>query len=224
MCLTCPSFCLEAAQICSKRPSGAGPAVSDGAARSRARPLQLQRQLITLVIDLGDRRSRRAACPGCRCRRSIWRAKLARGVPALAGEPMPLPCAALTPRCCGFCDALAAGGAGEAADAHPLRRSRRRHRAGSLFAASLARDQRRFAPAPSHRASRPIWCGWWPSSPSARSCTRCSSAASRSDGRCRRARRLEQATVPPAARGRRSPKSSAATGCCAARSAPRRGS
>ena len=58
--------------------------------------VDLQRQLLGLVIDLMD------AFEGGRLPRlslppKYLAAKLARGVPALAGEPIPLPVAVLTP-------------------------------------------------------------------------------------------------------------------------------
>ena len=84
------------------------------------------------------------------------------------------------------------------------------------------------APAPCIAACRRIWCGWSPSSRSARSPTRCSGCSSITP----RPRELRDgarragitATVRRAARGRRSPRSSAAIARCAARSARARGS
>lgn len=130
---------------------------------SAARPdlepaVELQRRLISLVIDLG------AAIDAGRLPRlslppKYVAAKLARGVPALAGEPVPVPVAALTPSVLRFCDALAEGGAGEAA-----RHIRGAIESGSiepasLFTASLARDQAAIRTGASHRGLAPdlVW-------------------------------------------------------------------
>src|SRR5689334_11135369 len=115
------------------------------AAVSAARPdlepaVQLQRRLISLVLDLSvtidGGRLPRLSLPA-----KYIAAKLARGVPALTGEPVPLPVAALTPAVLRLCDALAEGGAGDSA-----RHIRDAIETGavapvSLFTASLARDQ-----------------------------------------------------------------------------------
>ncbi|HEY2907869.1 MAG TPA: formate dehydrogenase accessory protein FdhE [Vicinamibacterales bacterium] len=133
------------------------------AAVSAARPdldpaVQLQRRLISLVIDLS------VAIDGGRLPRlslpaKYIAAKLARGVPALAGEPVPLPVAALTPSVLRLCDALAEGGAGESA-----RHIREAIASGamepvSLFTASLARDQSAIRTGASHRGLAPdlVW-------------------------------------------------------------------
>src|SRR5689334_22368649 len=76
--------------------------------------LDLQRGLLTLVIDLS-----RAVDEGRMPRLSLppkyLAKKLARGVPAFAGEPIPLPVGALKPTLLGLCEQLAEGGAGDAA-------------------------------------------------------------------------------------------------------------
>src|SRR5262245_1256528 len=76
--------------------------------------LDLQRRLLALVSDLaatleGGRLPRLSLPP------KYLAAKLERGVPIFAGEPIPLPLPVLTPALARFCDALAAGGAGDAA-------------------------------------------------------------------------------------------------------------
>src|SRR5580700_5912718 len=67
--------------------------------------IALQRGLLTLVVDLSrtitaDRMPRLSLPP------KYLAAKLARGVPAFAGEPIPLPVALLTPLLLRLCDAL----------------------------------------------------------------------------------------------------------------------
>src|SRR5690242_19522909 len=85
------------------------------AARPDLEPaLALQRALLGRVMEAA------AALAGGRLPRlslppKYLAAKLARGVPALAGEPIPVPAALLGPVAVQLADALAAGGAGEAA-------------------------------------------------------------------------------------------------------------
>ena len=102
--------------------------------------LALQRELLTGLMDLA------AALAGGRLPRlslppKYLAAKLARGVPALAGEPIPLPVPVLTPTLFLLCDALANGGAGEAATHIREELSGGRLEATSLLTASLNRDQ-----------------------------------------------------------------------------------
>ena len=68
-------------------------------------------------------------------------AKLSRSVPALSGEPIPLPVPRLTTALLGFCGELAKGGAADAATHISDVIASGRLDAGSLFTASLARDQ-----------------------------------------------------------------------------------
>jgi len=102
--------------------------------------IALQRQLIGPVVELTDviehGRLPRLSLPP-----KYLAAKLARGVPALAGEPIPLPVAVLKPTLLRLCEELAAGGAGEAADHIKAALDETRMDAGSLLTASLARDQ-----------------------------------------------------------------------------------
>jgi hypothetical protein len=98
----------------------------------------LQRQLIGLVVDLADTveggRLPRLSLPP-----KYLAAKLARGVPGLTGEPIPLPIVVLKPHLFNFCDALARGGAGEAAER--IATAITDSNAGALLSASLVRDQ-----------------------------------------------------------------------------------
>ena len=116
--------------------------------------LVLQRELLTRIIDLaavlsGGRLPRLSLPP------KYLAAKLARGVPALAGEPIPLPVPVLTPTLFQLCDALANGGAGEAAT--HIRESVQggKLEAASLLTASLNRDQTALRTGALHRGLSP---------------------------------------------------------------------
>ena len=102
--------------------------------------VDLQRDLLTHVIDLartitGDRLPR-LSLPA-----KYLAAKLGCGTPLLIGEPIPLPAALLKSSLLLFCEQLAVGGAGEAAAHIGAAVESGRVDAGSLLAASLARDQ-----------------------------------------------------------------------------------
>lgn len=109
----------------------------------------LQRHLIGLVVDLAEiiehGRLPRLSLPP-----KYVASKLARGVPVLAGEPIPLPVAALKPTLVRLCEELSRGGAGEAADHIRSALVETRMDAGSLLTASLARDQRVIRSAGAH--------------------------------------------------------------------------
>lgn len=120
--------------------------------------VELQHRLLGIVIDLagavaGTRPPRLSLPP------RYLAAKLARGVPALAGEPIPLPVALLKTSLTDLCAQLASGGAGdiathihEAIDSGSIE-------AGSLLAASLSRDQAAIRTGASHRGLAPdlVW-------------------------------------------------------------------
>ncbi|MEO8255942.1 MAG: formate dehydrogenase accessory protein FdhE [Acidobacteriota bacterium] len=120
--------------------------------------VELQRRLLELVIDLTQtiegRRLPRLSLPP-----RYLAAKLARGVPALAGEPIPLPVAVLTRTLLQFCGELAASGAGEAAEHIQAAIDERRLDAGSLLLASLSRDQEAIRTGATHRGLAPdlVW-------------------------------------------------------------------
>jgi FdhE protein len=129
----------------------------------RARPdltpaLALQRQLLGRVLDaaavLDTGRLPKLSLPS-----KYLAAKLARGVPAFAGEPIPVPVPVLTPTLLRLCDALAAGGAGDAAE--HIRTAIESHTmdAGSLLTASLHRDQGALRTGAVHRGLSPdlLW-------------------------------------------------------------------
>ena len=82
------------------------------ARRAELRPaVELQRELVTTLIDLSEALERRPV-PKLSLPAKYVAAKLARGVPALSGEPVPVPTADIEPSLLRLCDQLAAGGAG----------------------------------------------------------------------------------------------------------------
>jgi FdhE protein len=120
--------------------------------------VKLQRRLVELVIGLkqtieGGRLPRLSMPP------KYVAAKLSRGVPALSGEPIPLPVQALTAVLIGLCGELAAGGAGEVAEHIRSAIESRQLDAGSLLAASLSRDQGAIRTGAVHRGLAPdlVW-------------------------------------------------------------------
>jgi FdhE protein len=118
----------------------------------------LQRRLIGLIIDLTDTvagsRLPRLSLPP-----RYLAAKLERGVPALAGEPVPIPVPLLRPTLLQLCAELAAGGAGEAADRIRTAIDAGELDAGSLLTASLTRDQTAIRTGAVHRGLAPdlLW-------------------------------------------------------------------
>jgi hypothetical protein len=116
--------------------------------------VDLQRGLLTHVIELARTieggRLPRLSLPG-----KYLAAKLSRGVPALSGEPIPLPAALLKPALVRFCDELAAGGAGDVARHIGVAIESGRIDAGSLLAASLARDQEAIRTGATHMGLAP---------------------------------------------------------------------
>jgi FdhE protein len=120
--------------------------------------IALQRQLIGLVVELADT-VEHGRLPRLSLPPRYVAAKLARGVPALAGEPIPLPVAILKPMLVRLCDELSSGGAGQAADHIKASILETRLDAGSLLAASLARDQGAIRTGANHRglAADLVW-------------------------------------------------------------------
>jgi len=86
-------------------------------------------------------------------------AKLGRGVPIFAGEPIPVPAGLLKTSLLNLCDALAAGGAGEAADHIKEAIVANTMDAASLLTASLSRDQQAIRTGAVHRGLAPdlVW-------------------------------------------------------------------
>ena len=102
--------------------------------------VDLQRNLISIVVRLTGA-VQRQGLPRLSLPPKYLAAKLARGVPALASEPIPLPVAALTPPLLDLCAELGRGGAGDAAGHIHSAIESGAIDPGSLLAASLARDQ-----------------------------------------------------------------------------------
>ena len=118
----------------------------------------LQAELVGLVMDLADI-IERGRPPRLSLPPKYLAAKLARGVPFLTAEPIPVPTAVLKPTLLKLCQALSRGGAGAPADhIHDLIASGKLE-AGSLFAASIARDQKSIRDGANHRAVSPdlLW-------------------------------------------------------------------
>jgi FdhE protein len=120
--------------------------------------VDLQRKLIGLVIDLTGALEQ-SRLPRLSLPSRYLAAKLRKGTPALAGEPIPIPTAVLKPVLLQLCAELARGGAGAAADHIHDVIDAGSLEAGSLLAGSLARDQNGFRTAAAHRglASDLLW-------------------------------------------------------------------
>jgi FdhE protein len=116
--------------------------------------LALQGELLTSLIDLAAALAR-GRLPRLSLPPKYLAAKLSRGVPALAGEPIPLPVPVLTPTLFHLCDALASGGAGDAATHIREWMDSGRLEAASLLTASLHRDQAALRTGAVHRGLSP---------------------------------------------------------------------
>ena len=120
--------------------------------------LELQRRLLTLVAELAAGLSS-GRIPRLSLPPKYLAAKLARGVPIFAGEPIPLPVPMLAPALLQLCDALAEGGAGETATHISEAIAGGAIEPGSLLAASLARNQPAIRTGATHRGLAPdlVW-------------------------------------------------------------------
>ena len=149
--------------------SGQKPPILDEIAERRwaairaARPdlepaLALQRRLLTLVREL-DATLAAGKLPRLSLPPRYLAAKLGRGVPAFAAEPIPLPIPAMTPVLLKLCDALATGGAGDAAAHIGESIASGQMDAGSLVAATFARNQGAIRSGATHRGLAPdlVW-------------------------------------------------------------------
>jgi FdhE protein len=120
--------------------------------------IALQRRLLTLVADLGHAlehgRLPRLSLPS-----RYLAAKLARGVPVLAGEPIPIPVPVLQPALARLCEALAEGGAGETATRIKKAIQTGEIEIGSLLKACLTRNQTAIRAGATHRGLAPdlVW-------------------------------------------------------------------
>src|SRR5438309_3509121 len=93
--------------------------------------IRLQRQLLSLVIDLTDT-IEHGGLPRLSLPAKYLAAKLNGGRPILSGEPIPLPVAQLRTTLLRLCDELARGGAGAAAEHIKAAVDEGRMEAGSL--------------------------------------------------------------------------------------------
>ncbi|PYQ69397.1 MAG: hypothetical protein DMG04_28550 [Acidobacteria bacterium] len=120
--------------------------------------LDLQRTLLTLVVDL-EHALDAGGLPRLSLPPKYLAAKLARGVPIFCGEPIPLPVPVLTPVLQQYCEALAVGGAGDAAARIGDAIRSGQIEPASLLAASLARNQTAIRTGASHRGLAPdlVW-------------------------------------------------------------------
>jgi FdhE protein len=120
--------------------------------------VELQQRLLAIVgraaQALGAGRLPRLSLPP-----KYLAAKLGRGVPIFAGEPIPVPVGLLKTSLLNLCDALAAGGAGEAADHIKEAIVANTMDAASLLTASLSRDQQAIRTGAVHRGLAPdlVW-------------------------------------------------------------------
>jgi len=120
--------------------------------------VDLQRRLLTLVIDLAGTLEN-GHLPRLSLPARYLAAKLTRGVPVLTGEPIPLPVPVMTPALINLCAALAAGGAGEAAEHIREVLVTGQIEPGSLLKASLDRNQDSIRTGGVHRGLSPdlLW-------------------------------------------------------------------
>src|SRR4051812_35650671 len=120
--------------------------------------LKLQKRLLALVSELADTLNA-GRLPRLSLPPKYLAAKLARGVPAFVGEPIPLPVPLLGPALVRFCDALADGGAGEAAAHIREQIVTGNMEAASLLGASLTRNQASIRTGATHRGLAPdlVW-------------------------------------------------------------------
>jgi FdhE protein len=120
--------------------------------------VDLQQRLLTIVVEaahaIGASRLPRLSLPP-----KYLAAKLARGVPIFAGEPIPVPLGLLHASLLRLCDALAEGGAAESADHIKTALTNGSMDAGSLLTSSLARDQNAIRTGSIHRGLAPdlVW-------------------------------------------------------------------
>jgi FdhE protein len=120
--------------------------------------VELQQRLLAIVgraaQALGTGRLPRLSLPP-----KYLAAKLGRGVPIFAAEPIPVPVGLLKASLLNLCDALAAGGAGEAADHIKEAIVANTMDAASLLTASLSRDQQAIRTGAVHQGLAPdlVW-------------------------------------------------------------------
>jgi len=120
--------------------------------------IDLQRKLIEPIVELTDvfehGRMPRLSLPA-----KYVAAKLGKGIPAFAAEPIPMPAGVIRPTLLKLCEELARGGAGDAAEHIRTTIDAGTLEAGSLLSASLNRDQKAIKTGAMHRglASDLLW-------------------------------------------------------------------
>src|SRR5438552_9110805 len=119
--------------------------------------VDLQERLLTIVLSAA--RAIEGKLPRLSLPPRYLDAKLKRGVPILIGEPIPLPVQVLRASFLKLCDALAAGGAGDAAEHIKTSVADGHMEAGSLLTASLSRNQDAIRQGAIHRGLAPdlVW-------------------------------------------------------------------
>jgi FdhE protein len=119
--------------------------------------VDLQQRLLSIVVSVAG--ALEGKLPRLSLPPRYLAAKLGRGVPILAGEPIPVPVRLLKPAFLDLCDALASGGAGEAAEHIKQTVESGQMDAGSLLTASLARNQEAIRTGAIHRGLAPdlVW-------------------------------------------------------------------
>jgi FdhE protein len=120
--------------------------------------VDLQQRLLTIVVNaahaIASGRLPRLSLPP-----KYLAAKLMRGVPVFAGEPIPVPLGLLQTSLFQLCDALAKGGAAESAEHIKTAIADGTMEAGSLLTASLTRNQDAIRTGSVHRGLAPdlVW-------------------------------------------------------------------
>jgi len=119
--------------------------------------VDLQQNLLGIVISASD--AIEGKLPRLSLPPKYLAAKLARAVPILVGEPVPVPVQVLKSAFLKLCEALAAGGAGEAAEHIKESVASGQMEAGSLLTASLSRNQEAIRTGAVHRGLAPdlVW-------------------------------------------------------------------
>jgi FdhE protein len=120
--------------------------------------VDLQQRLLTIVADTAEAIAS-SRLPRLSLPHKYLAAKLTRGVPVFAGEPIPVPLGLLHGSLLRLCDALAEGGAGDSASHIKDAIANGSMEAGSLLTASLARDQNAIRTGAIHRGLAPdlVW-------------------------------------------------------------------
>jgi FdhE protein len=119
--------------------------------------VDLQQRLLSIVVSAAT--ALQGKLPRLSLPPKYLAAKLARGVPILAGEPIPVPLHVLKSAFLTLCDALAEGGAGDAALHIKQSVESGQMEAGSLLTASLSRHQDAIRTGAVHRGLAPdlVW-------------------------------------------------------------------